>query len=268
MFNPIRKAFRRKSSQRAPRLPEGERVYAIGDIHGRRDLFDALVAAIEKDDRKSGKANTTIVLLGDLIDRGPDSAGVIKAARALQDRHTVRYLIGNHEEMLLDAFKSIDVMRHFLKHGGRETILSYGVSIKTFNGSTTEELQKMMKALIPKSDRNFIKGFEEIIEIGDYVFVHAGIDPERPVSEQRRRDTRWIRDPFLNSTKQHSHMIVHGHTIAEEIDQRANRIGLDTGAYKFGKLTAIVLQGTTRRYIQAIEDANGTILIQKRDAAQ
>lgn len=268
MFDPIRKAFRKKSMQRLPQLPEGERVYAIGDIHGRRDLFEALITAIDKDDIKSGDAKTTIVLLGDLIDRGPDSAGVVKAARELQQRHTVRYLIGNHEEMLLDAFKSVDIMRHFLKHGGRETILSYGVSVKTFNQATTEELQTMMKELVPKSDRNFIKGFEEMIAIGDYLFVHAGIDPDRSLPDQRKRDTRWIREPFLNSTKKHSHMIVHGHTIVEDIDERANRIGLDTGAYKFGKLTAIVLEGTDRRYIQAVEDTNGKITIQKKDEAE
>lgn len=268
MFDPIRKAFRKKSKKHAPSVPKGERVYAIGDIHGRCDLFEALTAAIRKDDKKSGNAKTTIVLLGDLIDRGPDSAGVVKAARALQQRHAVRYLIGNHEEMLLDAFKSVDIMRHFLKHGGRETILSYGVTVKTFNQATTEELQTMMKELVPKSDRNFIKGFEEMIEIGDYLFVHAGIDPDRPLSDQRKRDTRWIREPFLNSTKKHSHMIVHGHTIVEDIDERANRIGLDTGAYKFGKLTAIVLEGTDRRYIQAVEGRKGKIMVQKKDTAE
>lgn len=268
MFDPLRKAFRKKSKQRLPQVPAGERVYAIGDIHGRLDLFNALTKAIEKDDRKSGKAKTTVILLGDLIDRGPDSAGVVKAARELQDRRTVRYLIGNHEEMFLDAFKSVTIMRHFLKHGGRETILSYGVSVKKFNDTSTEELQKLMKELVPKSDRTFIKGFEEMIEIGDYLFVHAGIDPERSLDDQRKRDTRWIREPFLNSTKKHSHMIVHGHSIVEDIDERANRIGLDTGAYKFGKLTAVVLEGASRRYIQATENKAGKITIQKKDTAE
>lgn len=268
MFEPIRKALGKGKKSRRPTLPAGQRAYAIGDIHGRLDLFAALTAAIEQDNRENTPADTTMILLGDLIDRGPDSAGVIRHAREWQNRCHVRYLIGNHEEMMLDAFKSVNIMRHFLKHGGRETILSYGVSEKQFNNATTAELQQMMKDLVPKSDREFVKSFEEMITLGDYLFVHAGIDPEVPMDQQRTRDTRWIREPFLNSTKKHTHLVVHGHTIVENIVERPNRIGLDTGAYRFGKLTALVLEGSEQRYIQAFEKKSGKIAIQKKETAE
>lgn len=272
MFDPIRKAFGQRKKAPRPQLPAGTRAYAIGDIHGRLDLFQALTDAIEQDVERSAPADTVIILLGDLIDRGPDSAGVIRHAREWQTHCPigceVRYLVGNHEEMMIDAFKSVNIMRHFLKHGGRETILSYGVSEKQFNDATTAELQQMMKDLVPKADKEFIKSFEEMIILGDYLFVHAGIDPEVPTDQQRKRDTRWIREPFLNSTRKHSHLVVHGHTIVEDIVERPNRIGIDTGAYRFGILTALVLEGSEQRYIQAIQKKNGKIAIQEKETAE
>lgn len=257
MLKPILKIFTGKAKKKPARVPDGARVYVIGDIHGRLDLFDALVRAIEQDDKDGGKADTTVILLGDLVDRGPDSAGVIKLAKLWQEYRTIRYLIGNHEEMFLDAMKDVNVMKHFLKHGGRETILSYGVSAKTFNNSTTEELRLLLKEKVPKSDRKFLKTFEDMIIMGDYLFVHAGINPKRSLEEQKPRELRWIRDPFLNHKERHSHIVVHGHTIVEEIDEKKNRIGIDTGAYKFGTLTALVLEGEGRRYIQAVEKKKG-----------
>ncbi|WP_209346943.1 metallophosphoesterase family protein [Pontixanthobacter sp. CEM42] len=253
MLKPILKIFNGKAKKKRACVPDGERLYVIGDIHGRLDLFDALVRAIEEDDKQSGEAETTIILLGDLVDRGPHSAGVIQLAQLWEEYRAIRYLFGNHEEMFLDSFDDLEVMRHFLKHGGRETILSYGVSEKQFNNSSTEELQNLMIDKVPKSDRKFLKSFEDMIIVGDYLFVHAGINPNRALDDQKPRELRWIRDKFLDHKDRHSHIVVHGHTITEEIEERKNRIGIDTGAYKFGTLTALVLEGDTRRYIQAVE---------------
>ena len=265
MFEPFRNIFKGKSRPRGAHLPEGERAYVIGDIHGRADLFEVLIKAIEEDDKQAGPAEATVILLGDLIDRGPDSAGVIKLARLWAECRKVLFLTGNHEEMFLDSFKDEGVLRHFLKHGGRETIISYGVTKKEFNNSTLEQLQELLRERVPKGDRKFLKSFADMIEMGDYLFVHAGINPKRAVDEQKRSDLRWIREPFLNHKDEHSHVVVHGHTIFEEIDERHNRIGIDTGAYRHGVLTALVLEGDTRRYIQSVEKKKGGIKIVKKD---
>src|SRR5690606_19746278 len=128
-----------------PAIPPGRRIYAVGDVHGRLDLFDALIAAIEADDAAAAPAETTVILLGDLVDRGSDSAGVVARARELCARRDVRILGGNHEEMFLRSFDDIEVFRHFLRHGGRETILSYGTDRQAFAAATLEEAQDMMR---------------------------------------------------------------------------------------------------------------------------
>ncbi|RXZ64120.1 serine/threonine protein phosphatase [Pelagerythrobacter rhizovicinus] len=267
MFAPLRKIFRARPAMPRPSVPEGERIYVMGDVHGRIDLFQPLVHAIENDDVEASPATTTIVLLGDLVDRGPDSAGVVASARALQTRRKVRILAGNHEEMFLESFEDRRVLRHFLKHGGRETLFSYGITRDRYNESTLDELQQLMRDAVPEADRQFLSGFEEYVIAGDYLFVHAGIRPEVRLEEQSRHDLLWIRDQFLHHAAPHSHVVVHGHTICDPVDERANRIGIDTGAYRTGKLTALVLEGDTRRYIQAVENA-GTVTVRKMETAQ
>ncbi len=265
MFEPLRKIFRLRDEAPAPSIPVGERVYVIGDIHGRLDLFEKLIAAIEQDDHDAAPARSTVILLGDLVDRGPDSAGVVATAREWRKRREVRILAGNHEEMFLDSFEEKSVLRHFLRHGGRETVLSYGIEKERYNEASLEELQTLMHDTIAQADRDFIAGFEDYIVIGDYLFVHAGIAPDIPVEEQKRHDMLWIREPFLRHRDMHSHVVVHGHTIFEEIDERANRIGIDTGAFRFGRLTALVLEADTRRYIQAV-DKKGGIKIKRKES--
>ncbi len=250
----------------APRVPHNTRVYAVGDIHGRLDLFDALAEAIEADDAARGAADTTVILLGDLVDRGPDSAGVIEAARWWQQRRSVRILAGNHEEMFLKGFDSVDVLRHFLRHGGKQTIASFGVPRSALANADVEEVQALMRAAVPQSTRDFVQSFEDMVRLGDYLFVHAGIDPETPLDSQRVGDLRWIREPFLSHPDPYGAVVVHGHTISDEPEDRGNRIGIDTGAYASGRLTALVLEGANRRYIEAA-DVDGTIRINHRPAA-
>jgi serine/threonine protein phosphatase 1 len=252
MLDAIRQIFRPKPkpTRLLPAVPPGERVYAVGDVHGRRDLFVKLVEAIEEDDRRRGDAQTTIVLLGDLVDRGPDSSGVIAAARDLQSRRSTRIIAGNHEEMFLESLESIDTLRHFLRFGGRETVLSYPMDSGTFDSLTVEQMQQAMRLAVPAADIAFVQDFEHYIEIGDYLFVHAGIRPGVPLSEQAVRDLRWIREPFLSNGHEHGWCVVHGHTITDAPEIRHNRIGIDTGAYMSGRLTALGLEGTERWFIE------------------
>lgn len=241
-------------------VPEGHRVYALGDIHGRRDLFERLIEQIDEDDRAAGPAETTVILLGDLVDRGPDSAGVIELARGWQEQRRVRILAGNHEEMFLASFTDAEILRHFLRHGGRETVLSFGIDPDAFRTASLEEVQAMMEEAVPREVRDYIDSFEDMIVIGDYLFVHAGIDPSMPVDEQSIETLRWIREPFLSHGEPHPHVVVHGHSISQEVEDRGNRIGIDTGAYASGRLTALVLEGTQRRYIGTEQHADGAIL--------
>lgn len=261
MLRSLSKLFR-SSAPPAPeaRVPDGERWYVIGDIHGRLDLLRALGEAIEADDRTAAPADSTVVLLGDVVDRGPDSAGVIAYARGWQRRRKLRLLAGNHEEMFLDSFTDAEILRHFLRHGGRETVLSYGIDRERYKALSLEELQVEMEAIVPAADREFLAAGEELIEVGDYLLVHAGIDPARPFNEQKRSDLLWIRDRFLRHPDPFSHVVVHGHTIFEEVEDTGRRIGIDTGAYRTGRLTALVLEGNARRIIQAVDDGDAVTI--------
>jgi serine/threonine protein phosphatase 1 len=258
MFNRLRQLFRPSDAPPPSMIPNGQRAYAIGDIHGRLDLFNALIAAIEANDAERGVADTTIVLLGDLVDRGPDSAGVLDTARRLQARRNVRIIAGNHEEMFLQSLEDADILRHFLRYGGRETALSYAVDADRYRDATLEEAQVMLRDAVPAEDLAFMAGFEDHVAIGDYLFVHAGIRPGAPIAEQKRSDLRWIREPFLSHAGDHGHTVVHGHTITDAVDVRANRIGIDTGAYQSGRLTALGLEGADQWLVEAIE-ADGAI---------
>ena len=240
-------------------LPEGRRVYAIGDVHGRLDLLEELAEAIESDDCARAPAETSVILLGDLVDRGPDSAGVVAFAREWQRDREVRVLAGNHEEMFLRSFESTDVLRQFLRHGGRETLFSYGLDPMAYSAASAEQVQAMMREAVSKDERAYIAGFEGMIVLGDYVFVHAGIDPAQPLDAQDDANLRWIREPFLSHDDPFGFVVVHGHTIADDPVLRTNRIGIDTGAYASGRLTALVLEGDERRFIETVQAEDGTI---------
>ena len=258
MFNLAKLFGRRGEPTRRPSVPDGERYYVIGDIHGRCDLLDQLIEAIERDDAASGAADSTVILLGDLIDRGPESARVVETARKWGKRRRVHCIAGNHEEMFLESFTDREMLRHFLKHGGRETVLSYGIKKKRYNELSLKELQAELHKLVPAEHRNFLAAMEDIMIAGDYVFVHAGIDPKRSIEDQKSSDMRWIRDRFLKHREPLSHVVVHGHTIFEDVEHTDYRIGIDTGAFRTGNLTALVLENDERRLIRALE-TDGTI---------
>ena len=230
----------------SPAVPEGQRVYAIGDIHGRYDLLCRMIARIEADEVGRPPADTTVILLGDLVDRGPDIAGVIATAREWSKRRRVRVLAGNHEEMFLGSFERDDTLRHFLRHGGRETLLSYPIDPDVYNRATLEELRVIMNDVVPAEDVEFMRSMEDRIQIGDYVFVHAGVRPGIPLEDQKISDLRWIRGEFIEGPETRDFAVVHGHTILEAPHISPLRISLDTGAYFSGLLTAVGLEGTAR----------------------
>lgn len=236
----------RQEPEIIPSVPDGQRVYAIGDIHGRYDLLCRMIARIEADEVGRSPADTTVILLGDLVDRGPDSARVIATAREWAKRRRVRILAGNHEEMFLGSFERDDTLRHFLRHGGRETLLSYPIEPEVYSRATLEELRAIMNEVVPEEDIAFIESMEDRIQIGDYVFVHAGVRPGVPLEEQKVSDLRWIRGEFIEGPETRDFAVVHGHTILDAPHVSPLRISLDTGAYASGLLTAIGLEGTAR----------------------
>ncbi|GGD99109.1 hypothetical protein GCM10011515_18700 [Tsuneonella deserti] len=161
-------------------------------------------------------------------------------------------LAGNHEEMFLSGLEDVGILRHFLRHGGRQTAHSYGISRDDYDRATVEEVQIMLAARVPTEHRRFLASAKNYVVAGDYLFVHAGIAPDVPLEDQETHHFRWIREPFLGHPDPHPHFVVHGHTITPTIDERPNRIGIDTGAYHSGRLTALVLEGSERRLIQAV----------------
>lgn len=231
-----------------PRIPAGERVYAIGDVHGRDDLFAALLEKIEADNAARPASKTTLILLGDLVDRGPESAAVVeRAARLGAPFDAVRLLIGNHEECFLAALTGdVRRLRYFIRIGGDATIKSYWQDDTAFAAADFEEVAERLPALVPQSHIDFLGRGDDLIQIGGYVFVHAGVRPGVPLDRQALSDLRWIREEFLDAEPSHDVTIVYGHTISDEVDEAPGRIGIDTGAYITGRLTAVGLEGEDR----------------------
>ena len=246
--------FRSRSRLETARdsLPDGARAYAVGDVHGRLDLLDALLARIDADDAGRGPADTTLIFLGDLVDRGPDSAGVVERLLLLsKSGRSARFLRGNHEEVFLDALDGDEkALRLFSRIGGRETAISYGMDPAEYDALDHEELGGALRRVVPPAHRRFLAGMEDAITMGDYLFVHAGVDPGRDLAEQDPHDLRWIRSTFLRHGLRLGKRVVHGHSIAPEVEMLHNRIGIDTGAYRSGKLTALGLEGAERWTLQ------------------
>lgn len=251
----ISKLFRSRARRDAGptgAVPPGLRVYAIGDIHGRLDLLEQLLSQIETDNAARPDAKVQLVFLGDLIDRGPHSADVVELMMGLKRQHPdTRFLMGNHEEVFLLALGGDKkALRFFTRIGGRETILSYGISPEQYDSVDFDELLVLAQARVPTQHGEFLASFEDMVILGDYAFVHAGIHPDIPLGSQKTSDLRWIREKFLDHPGPHEKIIVHGHSISADVEVQNNRIGLDTGAYASGRLTAMGLEGDSRWVLQ------------------
>lgn len=251
--------FRRREDQpgygssTTPRVPAGVLAYAIGDVHGRLDLLDELLAKIRTEIVARPEARNHIVMLGDLIDRGPQSRGVIDRLRGFADRDIELHILsGNHEEVLLRLLEGeYELIPSWLKYGGAQTLQSYGVDVPALRGVSDEAALQLIRRAVPPEHKSFLESLSDTIRIGDYLFVHAGIRPRVDLSEQCQSDLRWIREPFLGDDTDHGFVVVHGHTITGEVVERPNRIGIDTGAYTTGRLTALGLEGEKRWVIEA-----------------
>lgn len=229
----------------------GRRIYAIGDIHGRDDLFADLIDRIAGDDAERGPALTTIIALGDLIDRGPNSCQVIERALLLKRQHAdFRVIMGNHEQILLEALQGDRAsLRCLTRMGGDATLESYGLNIDQYNKMTFDELQRLLPSLVPLSHFDFLNGSKANIIIDDYMFVHAGVRPGVALEAQADNDLRWIRGEFIASQRYHGKVIVHGHNASTVPENLPNRIGVDTCGYATGVLTAVGLEGHSRWFL-------------------
>jgi serine/threonine protein phosphatase 1 len=246
-----------QSGKNAPSGPKGQRAYVIGDIHGRLDLLERLLADIEEDIERRPVRKPLLVFLGDLIDRGPSSAQVVERLRTYR-RDNIRtvFLLGNHEEVLLRIVGGeaalIPKWRWF---GGAQCLTSYGVDPEAMAGLDDQAALAVVRRAIPPDHVEFLRSFVDTCRFGDYLFVHAGIRPGIPLEQQSQTDLRWIREPFLLDETNHGLVVVHGHTIRPEVEERGNRIGIDTGAYATGVLTALVIDGSERRFVDTRQAA-------------
>ena len=240
-----------------PRAPRGHRAYAIGDVHGRLDLLEQLLSEIERDRAERPAQKTLLVFLGDLIDRGPHSAQVIERLRNYSPSGTrTAFLLGNHEEVFLRIVEGdTSLIPSWLEFGGAQCLQSYGADWRQIARERRGKALELIRNAVPSEHVEFIRNFVDTCRFGDYLFVHAGIRPGVTIDEQLQSDLRWIREPFLFDDTDHGCIVVHGHTIREEVEERSNRIGIDTGAYRTGVLTSLVIDGDQRRYLQTRDGA-------------
>jgi serine/threonine protein phosphatase 1 len=241
-----------KTEPAAAAVPRGLRVYAIGDVHGRLDLLDRMLDLIEVDGATAPDLVKYIVYLGDYVDRGPHSRGVIdRLAEGPPPGFGAVHLKGNHEASMLEFLEDIRIGPNWLTYGGTATLASYHVPPPHADAphEDLEHAQEQLRRLLPAAHRTFLESLRTSVTIGDYLFVHAGVRPGVPLERQREGDLLWIREEFLRSGADHGKVVVHGHTICPEPELRPNRIGIDTGAFATNRLTCLVLEGTERRFL-------------------
>lgn len=229
-----------------PRLPEGIRIYAFGDIHGRADLLKKMFTVIDADLERNPVSRPIEVFLGDYVDRGPNSAQTLDLLleRSLY-RETV-FIKGNHELFLLEVLRDPTKLEDWRKFGGLQTLMSYGIQ-PSLNPDATEQADLISELIevMPGDHLRFLQELKPSFLCGDFFFVHAGVRPGIPLKEQQEADLLWIRNEFLDSEEYFGKFIVHGHTPVREPDIRPNRINIDTGAYATGNLTLLTIQGSS-----------------------
>ncbi len=236
----------------AARMPDGQRAYVIGDIHGRKDLLSSLLERVAEDRAQREGAEEHLIFLGDYVDRGPDSSDVIDMLLELkQSEMNVITLKGNHEAAMMSFLQEPMKGKRWLHYGGDATLRSYGIDLvlAELTEEKIREAGKKLKRNLPDSHLRFISSLEASSMMGDYLFVHAGIEPGRPIDDQKEHDLLWIRDDFLEHTGLFDKVIVHGHSIIPEPEFKDNRIGIDTGAFYSNILTCLVLEGESKEIL-------------------
>lgn len=249
---------------RDAKVPDGQRIYAVGDIHGRLDLLTKLWDQIQEDaaGQPAGLSNT-LIFLGDYVDRGLDSKGVIDfLINQAAPGFDVIHLMGNHEEIFLRFLQKASYGAGWFRIGGDATLLSYGVAIPQHlpPEHRYRAVWRDLHQEIPRAHIEFLTRLKLIHHAGDYVFVHAGLKPEVPIKDQKAQDILWIRDEFLSWQKDHEKVVVHGHSLSGQPDLGYARIGIDTGAYATNNLTCLVLEANRRRFLSTGPEYSDLVL--------
>jgi len=225
------------------------RLYAIGDVHGRLDLLERAIQAIDRDVAERGGTALTVTL-GDYIDRGPQSRGVIERLSVNPFPTLYVALKGNHETLLEAFLADPSVGAHWRRLGGLETIASFGVPVQQLVlGRNYEDAAAQLRQALTQQHRDFLASLKTSVVVGRYFLCHAGVRPGVPLDRQREDDLLWIRDEFLNSTEDFGKIVVHGHTPVAEPEVLPNRINIDTGAFMTGRLTCVVLEKDRHRFL-------------------
>jgi serine/threonine protein phosphatase 1 len=260
--------FRQKKPRVAapttPRTPDGVVIWAIGDVHGRLDLLKPLVEAIMADAAASHASRKVVVFLGDYIDRGPDSRGVVRYLAGLPANIGIewRFLKGNHEEAMLDFLDDPTTGATWCEYGGDATLASYGLRMPqmTHRPEPWAHLSADLEHKLAPAERAFLENLDLSLALGDYFFAHAGARPGERLERQADRDLMWIRNSFLDSEVEFEKVVVHGHTPTRTVHVDRRRIGLDTKAYDSGVLSAVRLEGTERRVMQTADDGSDPVV--------
>ena len=247
--------FRTKAARPASRTPTGCVIWAVGDIHGRSDLADRLLQAIRADLYATTAARKVVVMLGDYVDRGLDSRGVIDQLcnLAADPALEVHFIRGNHEDRMEAFLTEPAVGPSWCDYGGRDTLMSYGVNPPPMRGDEAAwaEASRALGEAMPAHHHAFLASQEFSVTVGDYFFVHAGARPGVPLINQSPEDLMWIRQAFLDHAAPFEQVVVHGHTPTEVVHSDGRRIGVDTGAYATNVLSAVRLEGESRVLLQA-----------------
>ncbi len=236
--------LRRRAKKRVHSLPEGVRIYAIGDVHGRADLLGQLLSRIEAHIIAHPTPRPVHVLIGDYIDRGPRSREVLDLLINCSQSREMIFLRGNHDVFIRDFIRKPALLRDWSKIGGLETLMSYGLQPPiNADADTQKALAVALYSALPARHRAFLNKLVSSFTCGGYFFAHAGVRPGIPLAKQHDDDLLWIRDDFLLHEEDFGKIVVHGHTPVREIDIRPNRINIDTGAYVTGRLSCLILEG-------------------------
>jgi serine/threonine protein phosphatase 1 len=231
---------------RKPSLPPGVRIYAIGDIHGRRDLLDELLIRTNDDIHSRPTARALHVFLGDYIDRGSASRETIDRLIEHRAENESVLLKGNHELIAVRCLSDRSLFDQWMRLGGAETLISYGIALGAVaNGKPIAELQAAFHSALPPAHLRFFRDLKPSFACGDFFFSHAGVKPQIELSRQKENDLLWIREEFLSSHEDFGKIVVHGHTPTHEIEVEPNRINIDTGAFATGRLTCLVMENTS-----------------------
>lgn len=234
--------------------PPGLRIYAVGDIHGRLDLLDLLLDAVAAHEAAQPGGRPVMIFLGDYVDRGKHSRGVLESLmNRIPDGVEAHCLRGNHEDMMLRCLEEPSPFSTWNVNGGLATLASYGVDA----GLSTDAARAMeaLAGALPASHLAFLKSLPTSLEMGDYFFVHAGVRPGIPLAAQAEKDLLYIREPFLRHRGDFGRMVVHGHTPVSEPEVLPNRIGIDTGAFFSGRLTALLIEDDKRQFLSVQGEA-------------